>query len=77
MQRENPNLDLTQLFETERAEVARKAQHKKAFASYKAFQFLKHGIELKSRGAVAPVVAQPKIQPAPFKSADPYDFPPL
>ena len=46
MQRENPDLDLTQLFETERAEIARKAQHKKAFASYKAFQFLKHGVEL-------------------------------
>ena len=52
MQRENPDLDLTQLFETERAEVARKAQHKKAFASYKAFQFLKHGVEIKSRGLV-------------------------
>ena len=50
MQREYPDIDLTQLFETERAELARKAQHKKAFASYKAFQFLKHGVELKSRG---------------------------
>ena len=76
MQRENPDLDLTQLFETERAEVARKAQHKKAFASYKAFQFLKHGVEIKSRGLVeTPKAAQ--SQPAPFKSADPYDFPPL
>jgi hypothetical protein len=37
MQRENPDLDLTQMFETERSELARKAQHKKAFASYKAF----------------------------------------
>ena len=79
MQRENPDIDLTQLFETERAEIARKAQHKKAFASYKAFQFLKHGVELKSRGANSQVAAaQPKSsQPAPFKSADPYDFPPL
>jgi hypothetical protein len=79
MQRENPDLDLTQLFETERAEIARKAQHKKAFASYKAFQFLKHGVELQSRGVDSqPAAAQPKSsQPAPFKSADPYDFPPL
>jgi hypothetical protein len=77
MQRENPDLDLTQLFETERAEIARKAQHKKAFASYKAFQFLKHGVEIKSRGVVATQAAKPKSQPAPFKSADPYDFPPL
>ena len=77
MQRENPDLDLTQLFETERAEIARKAQHKKAFASYKAFQFLKHGVEIKSRGVVETTKAAESSQPAPFKSADPYDFPPL
>jgi hypothetical protein len=51
LQKENPDKDYTQLFESERAELARKAQHKKAFASYKAFQFLKHGVELQSRGA--------------------------
>ena len=45
LQKENPDIDYTQLFDTERAELARKAQHKKAFASYKAFQFLKHGID--------------------------------
>jgi hypothetical protein len=77
MQRENPDLDLTQLFETERAEIARKAQHKKAFASYKAFQFLKHGVEVKSRGVVETAKVAESSQPAPFKSADPYDFPPL
>jgi hypothetical protein len=77
MQRENPDLDLTQLFETERAEIARKAQHKKAFASYKAFQFLKHGVEIKSRGVVETAKVAESSQPAPFKSADPYDFPPL
>jgi hypothetical protein len=37
LQRENPDIDYTQLFDTERAESARKAQHKRAFASYKAF----------------------------------------
>lgn len=37
LQRENPDIDYTQLFDTERAEIARKAQHKRAFASYKAF----------------------------------------
>lgn len=46
LQKENPDKDYTQLFDSERAEIARKAQHKKAFASYKAFQFLKHGVEL-------------------------------
>ena len=45
LQKENSDIDYTQLFDTERAEIARKAQHKKAFASYKAFQFLKHGID--------------------------------
>ena len=80
MQRENPDLDLTQMFETERAEVARKAQHKKAFASYKAFQFLKHGVELQAKNATS-ASATPsqgyRVQPVPFQSADPYDFPPL
>ena len=37
LQKQNPDIDYTQLFDTERAELARKAQHKKAFASYKAF----------------------------------------
>jgi hypothetical protein len=37
LQRQNPNVDYTQLFDTERAETVRKAQHKQAFASYKAF----------------------------------------
>lgn len=45
LQKENPDIDYTQLFDTERAEAARKAQHKKAFASYKAFQFLKNGVQ--------------------------------
>jgi hypothetical protein len=45
LQKENPNVDFTQLFDTDRAEKARRALHKKAFASYKAFYFLKHGVE--------------------------------
>lgn len=44
-QKENPNLDLTQLFQTEKAEKARLALHKKAYASYKAFEFLKSGVD--------------------------------
>lgn len=74
LQKENPDVDYTQLFDTERAEGARKAQHKKAFASYKAFQFLKHGVEVQSRGVTKPEV---KPKPAPFKSADPYEFAPV
>jgi hypothetical protein len=34
---EHPDLDLTQLYDSETAENARKALHKKAFASYKAY----------------------------------------
>ena len=37
LQKEHPEIDYTQLFETERAEQVRKEQHKKAFASYKAY----------------------------------------
>jgi len=40
-------IDLTELFESEPAERARKSIHKKAFASYRAFEFLKGGITKK------------------------------
>ena len=76
LQKANPDVDYTQLFDSERAETARKTQHKKAFASYKAFQFLKHGVELQSRGATTKDETAKK-QPTPYKSADPYDFPPV
>ena len=49
MQRKDPDTDYTELFETERAELARKAMHKKTLASYKAFEFLKHGVELRKQ----------------------------
>jgi hypothetical protein len=39
-----PHVDLSQLFNTEKAEDARRSLHKNAFASYKAREFLKHGI---------------------------------
>ena len=82
LQKENPDIDYTQLFDTERAEQARKAQHKKAFASYKAFQFLKHGVETQAKKAASsgPVDAKSfakKKSPAPYQTADPYEFPPL
>jgi hypothetical protein len=34
---EHPDLDLTQLYDSETAEKARQNLHKKAFASYKAY----------------------------------------
>lgn len=76
LQKENPDKDYTQLFDSERAEIARKTQHKKAFASYKAFQFLKHGVELQSRGA-KPKAQEASNKPAPYQVNDPYNFPEL
>lgn len=37
LQKENPDIDYTQLFDTDRAEEARKTQHKKTLSAYKAF----------------------------------------
>ena len=44
LQKANPGLDLTQLFESERAEKARREQHKRAFQQFKKYEFLKAGI---------------------------------
>ena len=41
----NPNIDLTSIYDNEKTEAARQTLHKKAYASYKAFHFLKHGIK--------------------------------
>jgi len=35
---------MTQLYDSQKAEDARRSLHKKAFASYKAFEFLKGGV---------------------------------
>jgi hypothetical protein len=43
----NPGLDVTAMYGSDDTDEARKALHKKAYASYKAFQFLKHGIKRK------------------------------
>jgi hypothetical protein len=39
-----PHVDMSQLFTSEKAEDAKRSLHKNAFASFKAYQFLKHGI---------------------------------
>ena len=44
LQAKYQHVDLTQLYDTDRAESARKTLHKKAFASYKAYEFLKNGV---------------------------------
>lgn len=70
-----PNIDMTQLFETEQAELARKALHKRAFASYKAYEFLKAGL---TKSGEKPThkddVSDAKRR---LKENDPYDFPEL
>jgi hypothetical protein len=40
----NPGIDVTSLYESEQTEKARLRMHKKAFQSYKDFEFLKAGI---------------------------------
>jgi len=44
-EKENPGVNLTTLYETEKIEKARIAQHKKAFRTYKKFEFLKAGVD--------------------------------
>ena len=42
---EHPDIDLTPIYENEKTEQARKVLNKKAYASYKAFHFLKSGVK--------------------------------
>jgi len=62
---------LTQLFSTDTAEDAKKVLHKKAYASYKAFEFLKHGISTKKPEKTLSLAKQR------LKDKDPYNFPEL
>eukprot|EP00352_Strombidinopsis_acuminata_P002803 CAMPEP_0176396896 /NCGR_PEP_ID=MMETSP0126-20121128/44656_1 /TAXON_ID=141414 ORGANISM="Strombidinopsis acuminatum, Strain SPMC142" /NCGR_SAMPLE_ID=MMETSP0126 /ASSEMBLY_ACC=CAM_ASM_000229 /LENGTH=195 /DNA_ID=CAMNT_0017770811 /DNA_START=724 /DNA_END=1312 /DNA_ORIENTATION=+ len=86
LQKENPSVDLTPLFDSDRADVARKEMHKRQFASYKAFTFLKNGIKKAedSSEMAAYTVSQKKLEendpynfPALNESVDPYNFPAL
>ena len=65
---------MTQLYDTERAESARKVLHKKAFASYKAFEFLKNGIKTSSEPSAANEESDAKRR---LRENDPYNFPEL
>ena len=75
IQKENPNMDLTQLFDTDRAEHARQTQHKKAYASYKAFEFLKHGLDHQKK--LSTQQAKKQTPKSAMESKDPYNFPPV
>lgn len=74
MQKENPDIDYTALFDNDKLEGVRQNQHKKAYASYKAFQFLKHGVEMRAQLEGPKKVEDPKKALA---ARDPYNFPPL
>mmetsp|Transcript_27074 Transcript_27074/g.19517 ORF Transcript_27074/g.19517 Transcript_27074/m.19517 type:complete len:98 (+) Transcript_27074:1340-1633(+) len=73
-QKENPTVDMTPLFDTDRADDARKELHKRQYASYKAFTFLKNGIKKAedSNKDAAYSVSQRKLE-----ENDPYNFPAL
>ena len=62
---------MTQLYETQRAEDARRSLHKKAFASYKAFEFLKGGVPSTS------VINKKSDAKRRLEENDPYNFPQL
>jgi hypothetical protein len=76
LQQKYPHVDFTQLFETDRSENARKVLHKKAYASYKAFEFLKNGLKAKVSEQDPMNV---KLSPAKQRlmDNDPYNFPEL
>lgn len=44
-EKEHPHIDLTSAYENDKTEAVRRTLHKKAYASYKAFHFLKHGVK--------------------------------
>ena len=80
LEKKNPNLDLSALFDSEVAEEARQALHKKAYASYKAYTFLKHGI--KTGKEASEMDNKPKVEPLSkakrrLRDNDPYNFPEL
>ena len=74
LEKKFPNVNFDQLYATDKADAAKFALHKKAYASYKAFQFLKHGVKTFKD---AEEEKQPKISKAKQRllDNDPFDFP--
>ena len=76
----HPGVDLTALFDSDLAEEARRALHKKAYASYKAYNFLKNGV--KTGKEVAMQDSKVKVEKESnakrrLRERDPYNFPAL
>jgi hypothetical protein len=74
LEKKYPHVDLTQLFNSDNADAARKALHKNAFASYKAHEFLKHGIVPEKPKTVKEERSEAKRR---MEELDPYNFPEL
>ena len=72
LEKKYPHVNFSQLYSSESAEAAKQALHKKAYASYKAFQFLKHGIKTSKEAD-----SKPKLSKAQQRliDNDPYNFP--
>jgi len=67
-----PHVDFTQIFMGEKADAAQKALHKSAFASYKAYEFLKHGVKTEAAEPEHKSAAKQRLE-----ENDPYNFPEL
>lgn len=72
LEKKYPHVNFTQLYSSEQAEQAKQALHKKAYASYKAFQFLKHGIKTSKSESEKPALSKAQQRLA---DNDPYRFP--
>ena len=78
---EHPNIDLTPIYENDKTEKARQVLNKKAYASYKAFHFLKSGVkrgkdllEGTEQGKTVEPLSAAKQR---LQDNDPYNFPAL
>ena len=71
LEQKYPNVNFSQLYASDQAEAAKQALHKKAYASYKAFQFLKHGIKTSKE---EPETKISKVQQRVIDN-DPFNFP--
>lgn len=79
-EQEHPDVDLTPIYENEKTERARQVLSRKAYASYKAFHFLKQGVtrgeDLLTADRHAPV-SQLSSAKRRLRDNDPYNFPEL
>ena len=73
----HPDIDLTAIYDNEKTEAARRTIHKKAYASYKAFHFLKNGVKRGKELATdedSDLLSSAKKR---LRDSDPYNFPEL